>query len=91
MKVYKTSNYGIEIEEMEVIRETKDYYYVTQKWDGKERREIKVSSYYRCHSTRNEAENYLLNRIDTHIRYKQEEIERLKKDRLKLLESAGKD
>jgi hypothetical protein len=90
MKIYKTSNYTIDITEYEAVRETKDFYIVISKYNGKEEREAKTSSFYIYHATRNLAENYLLNRIDRDIRYAKEKIERLEADRKKVIENAEK-
>jgi len=57
MKKYKVSNYSIEIEEKEIIRETeKMVVFINSR--GKEDKELKSSNYSSYFDTYNEAANY---------------------------------
>jgi len=85
--MFKTGKYSNEIIEKEIIRTT-EHQVVYLNHHGKEDREAKIGSYHVWHETKNLAENYLLNRIDRNIRYAEEQIERLKNDRIKLIESS---
>lgn len=57
---YKTSNYGVEIERVEVIRETAQCVFVVA--SGRERRESKSSEWSKYHDTWQQAKDFLVER-----------------------------
>jgi len=83
--MYKTKQGYVTIEEKEITRKTeKTIFFINSR--GKEEREA-INSYYGIwHNTFNEAQNYLLNRIDKDIEIFTERIERLRNERERIIQ-----
>ena len=73
MKKYRTTKYGIEIEEVEVTRET-DISVFTIGHTGKECRAAKVNDHERYHDTWSAAHDYLTERERKNVESLQERL-----------------
>jgi hypothetical protein len=96
MKMYKTFNYGYQIKEFEITQRTpksvtfiEEYrVFMTNEVKTRVVRELIHTSYGDWHETRNEAENFLLRRIDSNIKHAENKITKLKIERQKLINSS---
>ena len=96
MKMYRTSAWDYVIEEHEVVKKTDkkvtflDIYmdYQEQRPKTREQRESLHTSYRDWHETKSDAENFLLKRIDSNIKYAEDKIAQLKIERQKLVDNS---
>lgn len=77
MKIYRISKYGIEIKELEMVRETEKQVVYLYKWSEdniREEKSNKISDWYRFFKTYEDAKEFLLNRENEKVKYLEEEI-----------------
>ena len=86
MKRYHTTRWSIEIEEIEVLRETNSFMILSQEGRRKERREAKKTDYHLYHETWKAAHTYLLQRAEGRVDQGRNDLERWIND-LKIIEN----
>ena len=86
MKRYRTTRWSIEIEEIEVLRETDNFVILPQEGRRKERREAKKSDYHLYHETWTIAHAYLLQRAEGRVDQGRNDLERRIND-LRIIEN----
>lgn len=89
MKMYRTSSWDYKIEELEVVKKTDKTVTFIEKYMSRapqELRESLHSSYRDWHETKEDAVNFLLNRIDSGIKSSEDRIAQLKIERQKLVD-----
>ena len=59
MKMYRTNNYDLEIQEREITKETGHYLFWLLTDGRRERREMRVGPYHKWHESRRDALDYL--------------------------------
>ena len=94
MKMYRTNNYDLEIQEREITKETGHYLFWLLTDGRRERREMRVGPYHKWHESRRDALDYLhqraikkavegqrlLNEAAYEIKYVQIELKHLKEE-----------
>lgn len=78
MKIYKAPKRGIEITELEAVRETESSFFILRR--GKEEAIRKSNNYEVYFSSRDQAVQFIKDRIERDIRFAESSIERLNKE-----------
>ena len=78
MKIYKAPKRGIEIIELEAVRETESSFFILRR--GKEEAVRKSNNYEVYFSEREKAVQFIKDRIERDIRFAQSSIERLENE-----------